>query len=68
MLDWMIEVTTSYKFTHKTYFDSVSLMDRFFEAEKECLSPMKLHITGVVAMLVASKMNEVYPLRVKTVF
>ena len=30
MLDWMVEVTSSYKFTHKTYFDGLSLMDRYF--------------------------------------
>lgn len=30
MLDWMVEVTSSYKFTHKTYFDGLTLMDRYF--------------------------------------
>lgn len=30
MIDWMIEVTSSYKFSHKTYFDGISLMDRYF--------------------------------------
>ena len=30
MLDWMVEVTASYKFTHKSYFDGVLLMDRYF--------------------------------------
>ena len=34
MLDWMIEVISSYKFNHKTYFDSVNLMDRYFNASK----------------------------------
>jgi hypothetical protein len=34
MLDWMVEVTSSYKFTNKTYFDGASLMDRYFEASK----------------------------------
>ena len=33
MLDWMIEVTSSYKFEPKTYFASVTLMDRYFQAE-----------------------------------
>jgi hypothetical protein len=32
MIDWMIEVTSSYRFTDKTYFDGIRLMDRFFEA------------------------------------
>jgi hypothetical protein len=68
MLDWMFEVTASYKFTHKTYFDGVHLMDRYFELERESLQPGKLHIVGVLSMLTASKMEEVYPLKLKTVF
>jgi hypothetical protein len=32
MLDWMIEVTSSYKFSTKTYFTGVQLMDRYFQA------------------------------------
>jgi len=33
MLDWMIEVISSYKFNAKTYFSSVYIMDRYFHAE-----------------------------------
>lgn len=36
MLDWMVEVTESYKFTSKTYFASVEIMDRYFA--RECLA------------------------------
>lgn len=68
MIDWMIEVTASYKFAHKTYFDGVQLMDRYFHAEQENLQPHKLHIIGVECMFIASKMNEVFPLRIKTVY
>lgn len=68
MIDWMVEVTTSYKFTNKTFFDGIQLMDRYFHAEQDCLPPSKLHIIGVEAMTIASKMNEVYPLRIRTVY
>ena len=68
MLDWMIEVTSSYKFTPKTFFASVHIMDRFFKAEEERLPITRLHIIGVVAMLIATKMDEVYPLKIKTVY
>ena len=57
MIDWMIEVTSSYKFSHKTYFDGISLMDKYFNNEVEVLSPNKLHITGIICMVIASKMN-----------
>jgi len=68
MLDWMIEVTSSYKFAPKTYFASVQLMDRYFKAEEQRLPITRLHIVGVVAMLIATKMDEVYPLKIKTVY
>lgn len=29
MVDWMTEVTTSYRFESKTYFDSVQLLDQY---------------------------------------
>ncbi len=68
MLDWMVEVTSSYKFTNKSYFDGVQLMDRYFENEPESLLPVKLHIIGVQCMLIASKMEEVYPLKIRIVY
>lgn len=68
MADWMIEVTSSYKFTNKTYFDGIQLMDRYFESSTQSLPATKLHIIGVVCMLIASKMNEVYPLKIKTAY
>lgn len=68
MLDWMIEVTSSYKFTPKTYFSSVCLMDRYFKAEEERLPITQLHIIGVTSMLIATKMDEVFPLKIKTVY
>ena len=68
MLDWMIEVTSSYKFEPKTYFASVALMDRYFRAETARLPITRLHIVGVISMLLATKMNEIYPLKIRTVF
>lgn len=68
MLDWMVEVTCSYKFTEKGYFDSVYLMDRYFEKETNCLQANQLHIVGVTSMLIASKISELNPLKIKTVF
>ena len=64
----MVEVTSSYKFSPKGYFAAVDLMDRYFALEGRPLQPAQLHITGVVAMQLASKMNEVFPLRIKTVY
>ena len=43
-------------------------MDRYFKAEDQRLPITKLHIIGVVTMLIATKMDEVYPLKIKTVY
>lgn len=34
MLDWMVEVTESYKFSSKTFFAGVELMDAYFAKER----------------------------------
>jgi len=68
MLDWMVEVTKSYKFINKSYFGSVELMDRYFAASNESVPVSQLHIIGVIAMYIASKMDEVYPLKIKTIY
>lgn len=68
MLDWMVEVISSYNFQPKTYFAGVEIMDRFFDATEESLLPTQLHIIGVQSMFIASKMEEVYPLKIKTIY
>ena len=30
MLDWMVEVMSSYHFQNKTYFAGIEIMDRYF--------------------------------------
>ncbi len=34
MLDWMTEVTCSYKFSSKTYFDGVMYLDKFLSKKQ----------------------------------
>ena len=70
MVDWMIEVLSNYHCDESTYFESVNLMDRYF---KECdnrhqvLEPAELHLIGVTSMFIASKYQDIYPLRLKIV-
>lgn len=35
MLDWMIEVAASFRFTDSTLFRTVQLMDRFFSETEQ---------------------------------
>ena len=68
MIDWMIEVLSNYHCDESTYFESVNLMDRYFkicEEKKKILQPAELHLIGVTCMFIASKYQDIYPLRLK---
>ena len=68
MIDWMIEVLSNYKCDESTFFESVNIMDRYFkECEKKniILLPQELHLIGIVSMFIASKYQDIYPLRLK---
>lgn len=68
MVDWMIEVLTNFKCDDLTFFLAVSLMDRYFlgcQGEKQVGD---LHLIGVTSMFLASKYEDIYPLKMQTVF
>ena len=68
MVDWMIEVLSNYHCDESTYFESINLMDRYFkqcEIKHQILLPAELHLIGVTSMFIASKYQDIYPLRLK---
>ena len=70
MVDWMIEVLSNYHCDESTYFEAVNLMDRYFkvcDTKKQILHPPELHLIGVTSMFIASKYQDIYPLRLKIV-
>ena len=70
MVDWMIEVLSNYHCDESTYFESINLMDRYFkecELKNQVLQPAELHLIGVTSMFIASKYQDIYPLRLKIV-
>ena len=68
MIDWMIEVLTNFKCDDQTFFLAVGLLDRYFKGCKVKKQVGDLHLTGVTCMFVASKFEDIYPLKMKTVF
>lgn len=64
----MIEVLTNFKCSDQTYFLSVDLMDRYFKLVQTPREVADLHITGVTCMFIASKFEDMYPLRMKMIF
>jgi hypothetical protein len=68
MIDWMIEVLTNFKCDDQTFFLSCSLLDRFFKLKQETREISDLHIIGVTVMFIASKYEDIYPLKMKMVY
>lgn len=63
----MTEVACSYKLEAKTYFDGIQYMDRYLKKKQNVVEAAELHALGVVAMFVATKAHEVFPLRIAVV-
>lgn len=68
MVDWMIEVLTNFKCDDQTFFLAVSLLDRYLKNKPEIAEIGDLHIMGVTAMFIASKYEDIYPLKMKMVY
>lgn len=68
MVDWMIEVLTNFRCDDQTFFIAVSLMDRYFKNAVLRKEVSDLHIVGVTSMFIASKFEDIYPLKMKTVY
>jgi hypothetical protein len=70
MVDWMIEVLSSYHCDESTFFESVNIMDNYFKAcqyHNKILQPQDIHLIGVTSMFIASKYQDIYPLRLKII-
>ncbi len=46
----------------------MSLLDRYFKGKSETREVSDLHIIGVTTMFVASKYEDIYPLKMKMVY
>lgn len=68
MVDWMIEVINNYKCDEGSFFLAVNLMDDYFSLYEGTLEPQDLHLIGVTCMFTASKIQDIYPLRLKMVY
>ncbi|XP_059294909.1 G2/mitotic-specific cyclin-2-like isoform X2 [Lycium ferocissimum] len=57
LVDWLIEVHHKFELKEETLFLTVNLIDRFLE--KQTVEKKKLQLVGLVAMLLASKYEEI---------
>jgi len=67
MVDWMVEVLTTFKNSDQSFFLAVNIMDRYFKETSKSFTSSELHIAGIVSMFIATKYEDVIPLLMKTV-
>ena len=67
MVDWMIEVLSSYKMSEESFFRSVSLMDRYLKKETKKLETKDIHLLGISCMFIAMKYEQIHPLRLSLI-
>ena len=68
MVDWMIEVLSSYKCSNQTFFLAINTMDLYLQKTNVVHEVADLHLVGVASMFIASKYEEVYALRLSVIY
>ena len=67
MVDWMIEVMSSYKTSESCFFLAVELLDSYLLKEETIVVQNKdVHLLGITCMFIAAKYEEVSPISIKT--
>merc|ERR1719195_51233 len=63
LIDWLVDVHKKYKLRPETLFLSANLIDSFLEKKK--IVRQQLQLVAVVALLIASKFEDVHPPQVQ---
>lgn len=63
LVDWMMEVCREFEMQRESFYLSISVLDHFLSAVRQ-VHQSKLQLVGVASMLIAAKMEEIYPLKV----
>lgn len=62
MLDWLVEVTTAFKCSDRTYYLATILFDEFLRKFPEKLENKDVHGVGIASLYLASKYEDIHPL------
>ena len=63
LIDWLIDVHKKYKLKPETLYLTVNIIDRYLS--KKNVETINLQLVGVVAFLISSKYEDIYPPKVK---
>ncbi len=67
MVDWMVEVLTTFKCSDQSFYLAINILDRYFKNVDKSLPSNELHLSGIVSMFIASKYEDIIPLLMRTV-
>jgi hypothetical protein len=67
MVDWMVEVFAVYAYDEESFFMAVNIMDKYLATTESNYKNQDIHLLGMVAMYVSSKLEDINPLRAKDV-
>ena len=59
LVDWLVEVAEEYKLSSDSLYLAVNYIDRFLSSM--VVLRKKLQLVGTASMLIASKLEEIYP-------
>ena len=62
MVDWMFEVLHLFESKLPTYFTAALLMDKFLMHTERCLEDYDVHLIGVAAIFMSSKICDITPI------
>lgn len=63
MIDWMIEVLYAYNCDTPTFYLAVHLLDLYISRSRVPLTVNDIHLSGICCIYIASKMEDIVPLR-----
>ena len=63
LIDWLIDVHKKYKLKPETMYLTTNIIDRYLS--KKNVETINLQLVGVVALLISSKYEDIYPPKVK---
>lgn len=67
MVDWIIEVLNAYHSEAITFFLTMHLFDYYLSKTKLCITNQDVHLLGLTCMFIASKMEDILPLRMSLI-
>ena len=62
LLDWLHDIVIKCQLMKDTYFMAAGLLDRYFDNVQEQVPKLSVQKLGVVALFLAAKYEEIYPL------